>query len=590
MIQDITSPHTIPSHRGPASAGAIRWLADIAGPELLDCPNCGSRIVRRRLLETSDGCGRRLVLLACSACGACFFEKLTVADYAAESPLAPAAIAFYLQQGADTYGMARRLGALGRPLGTRYLEIGCGFGFGLDIARRGLGWEVLGLDPSPFARIGRDLLALPIDSRYLLSQDPLENSFDVVHASEVLEHVPDPLGILRTLRSALRPDGTLLLTTPAAEAIHPETSLGQLVPLLSAGWHMVIQSAASLDMLLRRAGFAEVEVRREGPQLVALAGALSHPGTKDPDDTVYLRWLSAAAGAISAESDLGLGLWARLYRTHIGGSRAEQAEEAWQVLDAAVRTRFSQGIEAWATAGIAPAATLSELAAREPLCLAGVLLHRAWSEMQRGHPAEALLAGAVRAAARLRVVLADIGSDDGDTEAVSFAAERELIVLAAARGDPGIVDRLEALSRAGAGNHVSQAAQRCFVPLVNHGVLADARRLDWVGAQAVQALCETEPVSIEQASKVYCAATLELQLEDGRWEAATGWLRNLRGALIRSFVAGDITPAQTLFWPTADAEALGHRLLGRENLAAAVHRRAKAQAAGLDGFPDAPAA
>jgi len=60
-------------------------------------------------------------LLACEACGAHFFENLAVADYANDSPGGTAALAFYLQQGANVGGMAVRLSSLGRPPGSRYL-------------------------------------------------------------------------------------------------------------------------------------------------------------------------------------------------------------------------------------------------------------------------------------------------------------------------------------------------------------------------------------------------------------------------------------------------------------------------------------
>jgi len=561
---------------------ALRWLTKpTATGTKVPCPNCAASITRRPVLEATRPDGEVLLLLACDACGANFFENLTVGDYAEDPPGGGAALAFYLQQGANMGGMAVRLAALGRPAGTRYLEIGCGFGLGLDIARRTLGWDVTGLDPSPFAAAGRNLLGLPIEARYLLPNDPLAESFDVVHASEVLEHVAEPLAMLRTLHHALRADGTLVLTTPAAELIVPETGEGLLIPLLSAGWHMVIQSEASLEMLLRRAGFATVHVRREGAQLIAIAG--TPPRGMAGDRGPYLAWLAAAAVALPPQSDLGLGLRARLYRERSAAGDMAAAAVAWDDLEAAVMARFGRGVEAFDA--VPATLSLEALVAREPVCLAGVLLHRGLEALQRDAPAEHLFAGAAAAAGRLRAALRAIGSDDGDAEDVALVATRELIVIAALRGENGIADRIEAMIAAGGSRHAEIAARRCFVTLVNRGALDDARRIDAAMPHAWCAISDTAPIQHAEASLVYCRAVMELQLPAGRLRDALEWLQVLRAALLRGFAAGDTTAATILYWPATDAATLGLRMLGEEDAAAALAREAEARVAQIAGFP-----
>ncbi len=49
-----------------------------------------------------------------------------------------------------------------------------------------------------------------------------DGGFDAVLCTEMLEHVPDPLGVVRELARILRPGGKLLLTAPLGSGIHQE--------------------------------------------------------------------------------------------------------------------------------------------------------------------------------------------------------------------------------------------------------------------------------------------------------------------------------------------------------------------------------
>lgn len=49
-----------------------------------------------------------------------------------------------------------------------------------------------------------------------------DGSFDAVLCTEMLEHVPDPLAVIRELARILRPGGKLLLTAPLGSGIHQE--------------------------------------------------------------------------------------------------------------------------------------------------------------------------------------------------------------------------------------------------------------------------------------------------------------------------------------------------------------------------------
>lgn len=99
-----------------------------------------------------------------------------------------------------------------RP-GGRLLEIGCGSGHQLEFLQR-LGWQVEGLDPDPAAVSTASARGLTVHAGSLEAQHFPDRYFDAVVSSHVIEHVHDPVGLLRECGRILRPGGRLVVVTP----------------------------------------------------------------------------------------------------------------------------------------------------------------------------------------------------------------------------------------------------------------------------------------------------------------------------------------------------------------------------------------
>lgn len=100
------------------------------------------------------------------------------------------------------------------PANPRILEIGCGTGHNLDMLNRFGTVDALELDDDARAlaakRLGRAVLPARLPELPALPAAP----YDLIALLDVLEHVDDDRGALRTIAGQLAPDGTLLLTVP----------------------------------------------------------------------------------------------------------------------------------------------------------------------------------------------------------------------------------------------------------------------------------------------------------------------------------------------------------------------------------------
>lgn len=438
----------------------IEWLADRT--VTCRCPVCGSLAAHQAMLCSPSmfDATKRLLFLACAACGSGFFDDRRPPDYQGDGS-ADFPIKFYVEKGASIDAMLRPIAALPFPAGTRYLEIGCGFGFSLDFVARHHRAEVMGIDPSGMAADGSRRLGLAIVSDYF---GPALRSRvgprDVVYCSELIEHVEDPAQLLTDITAVLAPDGILVLTTPAMEAISPDTPAGALLPALSPGSHLILYSAGSLDLLLRRHGFTDIRIVRDAHTLVAHAsrGAALPAFREAISADALIDYLAGRYAASAGDTLLENGFLFRLVKHLVIAGRFAEARTLAPAVDAQFRDLY--GIDINDPAGIAlpvlpPGAALPEVIARLPLNLANHLHFRGLVELIDGHDgarAAASFMAAARLAAGMRDVLHRYVISDGELEAcvgacltLTVFALRTLPAATAAEQVPMVVATLRGL-------------------------------------------------------------------------------------------------------------------------------------------------
>jgi SAM-dependent methyltransferase len=138
----------------------------------------------------------------------------------------------------------------GQPL---LLEIGCGSGELLSYLRD-LGWRVEGVEVDPKAVETARSRGLEVRSGALDEQSYPTGYADVICLVHVIEHVHDPVALLRECRRVLKADGRLVLATPNSGSLGHRWFKSSWYSL-DPPRHLVLFDPATIRRLLSRSGF-----------------------------------------------------------------------------------------------------------------------------------------------------------------------------------------------------------------------------------------------------------------------------------------------------------------------------------------------
>lgn len=155
--------------------------------------------------------------------------------------------------------------------GNKLLDVGCGNGEFLTLARLA-GWDVVGVDFDPSAvKVARSR-GIDVRQGSVGVIDPAKESFDGVTLSHVIEHVHDPLAVLRQCHALLKPGGWIWIETPNIDA-QGHARYGANWRGLEPPRHLVLFSRDSLFRTLVQAGFNSIADQPYRPLCSAIFAA-----------------------------------------------------------------------------------------------------------------------------------------------------------------------------------------------------------------------------------------------------------------------------------------------------------------------------
>jgi 2-polyprenyl-3-methyl-5-hydroxy-6-metoxy-1,4-benzoquinol methylase len=138
------------------------------------------------------------------------------------------------------------------------LEIGCSSGFFLEELQKQGFKEVRGCEPSKEAKdIAPDSVKKNIHTGFFTNEVYKDNTFDLICCFQTLDHLSNPLDILRTCYKKLKPGGLIYIIVHNVDGLQAKI-FGEKSPIIDVE-HIYLFNPATISKVVEKAGFKTVK-------------------------------------------------------------------------------------------------------------------------------------------------------------------------------------------------------------------------------------------------------------------------------------------------------------------------------------------
>ena len=221
-----------------------------------NCPSCESG--KANIAGEKHG----FQIVVCSDCRTIFTERLPVFaeaenydEYYTEANLqVPEVISKRVGEIIDGFAPYRQT--------NRLLDVGFGAGTILQIAQE-KSWDAFGVEVSKPAVEQAEKSGFSVFHGELGAANYPDHYFDVITASEIVEHLPEPQKLFNEVARILRPGGLFWATTPSAHSLSYRL-MGVKWSVVCPPEHIQLFSQKGITKMLKNAGFSQIKLQTHG--------------------------------------------------------------------------------------------------------------------------------------------------------------------------------------------------------------------------------------------------------------------------------------------------------------------------------------